>query len=79
MREIDKNQRNKLKAIGKRLKELRMEKGYTSYDLFAWENKLPRTSYFRMEQGQNFYMATFIKLLGSHEMTFQEFFKRTGI
>lgn len=79
MKELGKKQEAKLKAIGKRLRELRIEKGYSGYDHFAWENGLQRTTYLRMEQGQNFNMATFLLLLEIHDLTFEEFFKGTGI
>jgi hypothetical protein len=42
-----------LEKIGKRLQELRKKKGYSNYELFAYENGLPRAQYGRYERGQD--------------------------
>lgn len=65
----------RIKAIGKRLRQLRVEKGYSSYDFFAWEHKIPRMQYLNMEQGKNFTMKSLIRVLDAHEISLEEFFK----
>lgn len=60
--------------IAKRLKELRIEKGYTSHEFFAWEHKIPRVQYWRMEKGTNFTIRTLLRILDAHEMSIEEFF-----
>lgn len=42
-----------LLAIGERLKALRIEKGFSSYEKFAWDNEINRVQYYRMEKGAN--------------------------
>ena len=43
-----------LKAnIGKELKRLRVNAGYKSYEVFAWDNKISRIQYWKMEKGTN--------------------------
>ena len=39
--------------LGKRLKQLRIEKGYTNYEQFAFDHRLPRAQYGRYEKGQD--------------------------
>ncbi len=65
----------RMKAVGDKLKAIRTERGYSSYDFFAWENKLSRHSYLNMEQGKNFTMNSLIKVLDIHGITLEEFFK----
>lgn len=61
--------------IGERLKKLRIKRGYSSYEVFAWDNQIPRVQYWRMEKGTNFTIRTFLRVLDAHEMTLEEFFK----
>ena len=64
-----------LKAIGERLKELRIQKGYTSYETFAIDHDLGRMQYWRLEKGEtNFTMHTLLNVLAAHKMTLKEFF-----
>ncbi len=60
--------------IGEKLKKLRKDKGYSSYENFAWDNNLPRMQYWRMEKGTNFTIKNLIKILDIHGLTFKEFF-----
>ena len=62
-------------AIAKKLKSLRIEKGYTSYENFAWDNEIPRVQYWRMEKGTNFTIRTFLRILDVHNLTLKEFFE----
>jgi hypothetical protein len=39
-------------SIGQRLKSLRLDAGYKSYEVFAWENNLSRIQYWKMENGK---------------------------
>ena len=65
----------RMKAAGEKLRKLRIEKGYSGYDFFAWEHGLSPRQYLNMEQGKNFTMASLIKVLDIHGLTFEEFFK----
>ncbi len=60
--------------IAKRIKELRIEKGYSSHEFFAWENDIPRVQYWRMEKGTNFTIRTLLRVLDAHNITLEEFF-----
>ncbi|MBO6517402.1 MAG: helix-turn-helix transcriptional regulator [Bacteroidia bacterium] len=59
--------------IGNRLRELRKELGYESAEKFAWENKINRVQYWRMENGQNFTLESLFKVLDAMETSFQTF------
>lgn len=61
--------------VAEKLRELRKEKGYTSYEKFAWDHDLPRMQYWRMETGTNFSFTTLLKVLDIHKATLEEFFK----
>lgn len=75
MEDLDKSIELKIKAISNKLKELRVSKGYTSYETFAFENELNRVQYWRIESGQNITLKTLIKVLQIHEKSLEEFFK----
>ncbi len=49
--------------IAKRIRALRIEKGYTSHNFFAGEHKIPLVQYWRMEKGTNFTTRTFLRVL----------------
>ena len=60
--------------IASKLKKIRIEKGYTSYENFAYQNDLPRVQYWRMEKGTNFTIKNLLKILEIHQMSLEEFF-----
>jgi transcriptional regulator with XRE-family HTH domain len=60
--------------IGKKLRELRKEAGFSGYDAFAWAHDLPRAQYWRMEKGTNFTIKSLLKILEIHEISIQQFF-----
>ncbi|HRK52769.1 MAG TPA: helix-turn-helix domain-containing protein [Cyclobacteriaceae bacterium] len=67
---------NLLKRIGRKLKELRKKKGYTSHEDFAFDHDIPRVQYWRLEKGQtNLTMKSLVKLLAIHKLSVEEFFQ----
>lgn len=65
----------RLVKIANRVRQLRKERGYVSYDYFAWEYKIPRVQYWRMEKGTNFTIKNLLRILDAHDMTLKEFFE----
>ena len=65
----------KLNELGKRLKKLRKEKGYTNYEKFAFENNLSRSQIGRYENGADIRFSTLVKILDVLDISFEEFFK----
>lgn len=66
---------DELKKVGKKLKDLRVKKGYKSYEAFAWDFELNRQTVSRAETGKNISLQTLIKILKIHKITLEEFFK----
>lgn len=65
----------RIRKICNKLKEIRIEKGYTSYENFAWDNDLPRVQYWRLENGVNFRMESLLRILDVHKIKLEDFFK----
>ncbi len=62
-------------AISKKLKQMRIDAGYTSYENFAIDKGLKRMQYWRMEKGSNFTFTSFLKILDAYDICLSEFFK----
>ena len=63
-----------LKKLGARIKSLRIEKGYTSYEYFAYEHGISRAQFGRYEQGQDLRFSSLVKIVNAFGITLQEFF-----
>ena len=63
-----------IKKIGERIKQLRLEKGYKSYELFAFENEIDRAQYGRFERGANMQIASLVKVLKALDVSIEDFF-----
>jgi transcriptional regulator with XRE-family HTH domain len=64
-----------LVKIGSKLKQLRVKRGYTSHEDFAYDHDIPRMQYWRIEKGKaNLTMKSLSRLLAIHKLTFEEFF-----
>jgi transcriptional regulator with XRE-family HTH domain len=64
-----------LTAIGEKLAELRKQKGYTSYERFAFDHDLPRVHYWRIEKGKvNVTLKSLTRILAIHNVSVEEFF-----
>ncbi len=66
---------DRILQIAKKIKDLRINAGYGSYEFFAWENNIPRVQYWRMEKGTNFTIASLLRVLDAHNITMEDFFK----
>lgn len=64
-----------LKKIGSKLKELRIKKGFGSYEKFAIEYEISRMQYWRIEEGKtNITFRTLISILNIHDISLKDFF-----
>ena len=61
------------KEVGSALKSLRKKAGYKSYEQFAFDNKMSRIQYWKMENGTNFTLKSLTKILDIHEKDFFDF------
>ena len=64
----------RLKQIAQKLKQLRLDKGYSSYESFAFDHELPRVGYGRHEQGSNLTLKSLLRLLDIHQVSLADFF-----
>ena len=63
-----------LKKLGERIKQLRIKKGYTSYEYFAYEHNISRAQFGRYEKGQDLRMSSLIKIVNAFGISLKEFF-----
>ncbi len=63
-----------LKKLGERIKQLRLKKGYTSYEYFAYEHNISRAQFGRYEKGQDLRISSLIKIVNAFNISLQEFF-----
>lgn len=64
-----------ISLVSERLKEIRKEKGFSSYETFAVDNDLDRKQYWRVENGHNITIKTLMKILEIHKKDPSVFFK----
>ena len=64
-----------LTNLGNKLRELRIEQGFSNYEQFAFEHNLPRAQYGRYEQGQDLRFSSLLKVLKALDVSLEEFFK----
>lgn len=68
-------QQKQLRNLGRRLRELRIERGYANYEQFAFDHDLPRAQYGRYEQGKDLRFSSLVKVLKALDVTLEEFFR----
>jgi len=61
--------------IANKIKELRLQKGYSSHENFAWDNNISRVQYWRIEKGSNITMKTLLTILDIHNISLGDFFR----
>jgi hypothetical protein len=69
------NTLSKTEKIALKIKNLRIQAGFSSYENFAYQHDLARVQYWRMERGCNFTINYLIKILDIHKITLEDFFK----
>lgn len=65
----------RLAKIGEKIKDLRIKKGYSSYEQFAFEHELPRSGYGDHEKGKNMTLISLLRILDIHGIAVKDFFK----
>ncbi len=68
------NSEDTLRKLGERIKQLRIEKGYSSYDYFAYEHNISRAQFGRYKKGQDLRFSSLIKIVNSFGISLHEFF-----
>lgn len=65
-----------LQSLGERIKKLRLEKGYTNAEKFAYEHNISRSQYARYERGADIRFSSLAKIIHAFGMTVEEFFSK---
>lgn len=68
------NYADDLKKLGDRIRSLRIQKGYSNYENFAFEHDIPRAQFGRYERGEDLRFSSLLKVLDAFDMTVKEFF-----
>jgi hypothetical protein len=69
------NSMNPYPKHGAVIKKLRIKAGYQNGESFAFDHKISRTQYHRMEKGCNFTLSSLERILKAHKITGEEYFK----
>lgn len=64
-----------IEKVAQKIKRLRKDKGFSSFEAFANEYDLDRVQYWRVEKGSNITLKTFFRILEIHSISPEEFFK----
>lgn len=63
-----------LQKLANRIKELRIKKGYTSYETFAYDHNIPRAQYGRYEKGEDLKFSSLLKIIKALDISLKDFF-----
>ena len=63
-----------VKQLAERIRSIRIQKGYASHEIFAYEHDIPRAQYGRYERGENLRFDSLLKIIRAFDMTVEEFF-----
>ena len=63
-----------INKLANRIKSLRIQKGYSSYETFAFENGIHRAQYGRYEIGTDMQYTSLLKVAKAIDMSLEEFF-----
>ncbi|QDW27257.1 helix-turn-helix transcriptional regulator [Pedobacter sp. KBS0701] len=63
-----------LKKLGARIRSLRISRGYTNYDKFAYEHDIDRSQWGRFENGKDLRFTSLLQIVSVFDMTLEEFF-----
>ena len=60
--------------LGKRLRQIRKERGFTNHEHFAYEHEMTRSQYGRYEKGTDLRFSSLLKVLKAMDISLAEFF-----
>ena len=63
-----------LKKLGDRIRSLRLKKGYSNYENFAYEHDIARAQYGKYEKGEDLRYTSLLKVIRALDVSVQEFF-----
>lgn len=72
---MDKNIEGELKKLGDRMKSIRIKKGHSNLEKFAFDNELPRALYGNYEKGKgNVTYKNLVKVIKALDISIKDFF-----
>jgi transcriptional regulator with XRE-family HTH domain len=75
MQEKDmKFKQEELKKLANRIKSLRIKKGYSNYENFAFENDIARSQYGKYEKGEDLRYSSLMRVIKALGVSVKEFF-----
>ena len=75
MAKKDLDTEKQLVNLGNKLRALRIARGFSNYEQFAYEHNLPRAQYGRYEKGQDLRFSSLLKVLKALDVSLEAFFK----
>ena len=72
----DQDIEKKIDQLGNRIKELRLSKGYTNAEKFAYEHEISRSQYAQYEKGKDLRFSSLVKLTEAFGISLEEFFAK---
>jgi transcriptional regulator with XRE-family HTH domain len=64
-----------LQKVGARMRQLRIEKGYTNYEHFAYDHNIGRAQYGKYEKGRDdLRLSSLYRVLSEMGISFEDFF-----
>lgn len=63
-----------LKKLGERIRTLRIQKGYSNYENFAFTHDIPRAQFGRYERGEDLRYSSLLKVLSALDVSVKDFF-----
>jgi len=63
-----------LKKLSARIRSLRIKKGYSNYESFAYENDIARAQYGKYEKGEDLRYTSLMKVIRALGVSVKEFF-----
>lgn len=65
---------HQIKNLGARIKQLRIAKGYTNAEFFAYDHKINRSQYGKYERGEDLRFSSLVRIIQIHNLSLPEFF-----
>ncbi len=72
--QANKGKDKRLLQLGNRIKSLRIAKGYSNYEYFAYEHNISRSQFGRYENGEDLRFSSLLKIVEAFDITLEEFF-----
>ena len=60
--------------LAERVKNLRKKAGYTSYEIFAYDNNITRSQWGRYEKGEDIRFTSLVRICKIFKISLEEFF-----